>query len=289
MALTENKKIAIWPTVKQALHMLWAARGEHAILSFLAVLPFIVMGALGWLDPIFTPPPAGASLPPDYVQAELEFLGWMLLWLIPFAILWQRLFLVGPHLFLKVTAGSLIKMWLRLVGYYLALALILAALAILFLAASSGLVMVWQYALGATGPSLAITTAKFAAIVFALSALLIVMRLMPAFVSVALGENIPPRRSWQIMENNAGLLMLASFLVMLPVSALGDIIVGLMIGLINGFGPEQATTPPNLMSYFVILALSPLISAAAALQMAVMAIIYRDLVPQPEHLVDLSV
>jgi hypothetical protein len=277
MALTENRKINIWATISDACRMLWAARKQHVALAVMAYLPYPLIFLLS----------QGSG---DSTKAVVAAL-WGLLWLVPLHILWQRLFLVGPELFLKVSPLQLLKMWLRLVGYYLGLFVAIVGAGIAFAAAAFALHWVWGQALGAADPRTINVASAIEALAFVSLCLIIVMRLTPTFVGIPVDERIALRQSWLLMEGNAARLLLTILLVMVPailVTAIVAGILGFAIAQFTGAAVVQGGLPP-VVEAAVALLLSPLLTAGSALWMAVMALVYRDLVPQPEHQVDLTV
>ena len=273
MALTENRQIAIWPTAKAACRMVWAARKQHAILSVLALLPMAIAG-------IFD------LRPHDLL---IYYLIWDLLWLIPLGILWQRLFLVGPDLFLKVSAGQLFMIWLRLIGYYLALIVAILVIAFITKAATYGLIWLWQTGLGISNNQVQTLTTIAMTLIFLVVSLVMILRVMPTYVAVTVEEKITPRSAWMIMEGNAGRLLVTILLLVLTVMLI-DFVFGAALGFTARM--VRGSEMPGLLmwgTFLISLLSSPLLMAGLALHMAAQAIVYRDLVPQPEHLVDVTV
>lgn len=277
MALTENKKIEIWATIRDAATMLWAARKQHVALAVIAYVPYPLISFLS----------QGGSDTMKAVTAAF----WGLLWLVPLHILWQRLFLVGPELFLKVTALQLFKMWLRLLGYYLGLFVAIVGTGLVFATAAFALHWVWRHALGLADPRIANAASAIEALAFVSLCLIVVMRLTPTFVGIPVDERIALRQSWLLMEGNAARLLLAILLVMVPailVTVIAAGILGLAIQQFTGAAAVTGGLSP-VAEAAVALLLSPLLTAGSALWMAILALVYRDLVPQPEHQVDLTV
>lgn len=274
MALNENKKIAVWATMKTACQMLWIARKQHVALALVSALPSLVIAAFNQ----------------TLLNNKFMLIAVLIFWMPFFTILWQRLFLVGPQYFLKITPWDLIKMWLRVTAYGFKIGLVFLAGAMALLAAGFALVSLWRHFPGMTDPHLNTITSVIAVLTLILLLLAIGARFMPPLLGISVGENISLRNSWSIMEGHTAHLLITLLLLILPAVLLNGMIVvavGFSVSAIGGTEIIQYMTP--LEKEIVSLVFSPLFAVISALPIAAQAIIYRDLVPQPEHIVDVVV
>lgn len=267
--------------------MLWSARKQHVALAFISYIPFVIFAAL---------------TPASNATMIIFSVLWLVLWLVPMQILWQRLFLVGPDFFLKMSAQKLLSIWLRLIGYYLGLIVVLALAAMMVFAARAGLGWLWHFAFDISDPRIENLITLVAFMVFSFLGVFVMLRLAPIPVGITVEEHISPRHSWTMVRGQTFRLWLTTFLAgissMLVISSiLFSIFV--TIGLIsvaawaiarNGMHLDVPGLRETAMLEGILnLLLSPFFSVMPALQMAVLAIIYRDLAPQPEHPVDVMV
>lgn len=263
MALTDNGKIATWVTVKQACHLLWTVRKQHIILSVIAFLPFIILIA---------------TAPHRHIPIKSYNI-----WLLALGILWQRLFLVGPGLFLKLAPLQFIKIALKLIAYCFILFLIFFILFMIFSVCTYGMMMLW-YGGSVRGEDW-LLTAVVSVPVSSIIIAIIIARLIPTFVGICVEENIPLRKSWELVRENTSFLWLMISLFLLSTILTGFATYGLLSSfIINLISQAGFNIKIYLHEWGVAsLLLSPIFFAGLALQLAVQAIAYRDLVPQPKQ------
>lgn len=273
MALTENKKIAIWPTAKAAGRMLWAARKQHLVLSFVAIMPYLIIAAFNQ----------------NLVANPLFSFALNILWLFPLGILWQRLFLLGTNLFLKVSPGQFIEIWGQSIRFYLMLLLRYGIAAIIFFITMWGIEWLLPHALNITSPHAAIVIAMILTLAFSTISLILILHFMPTIVGITVEENTPPNKSWLMMKAHAIRLFLTIILLGSPMFFLFAVIWSILnFTALMITGTHLAVRPSSIETDILYILLSPLITAILVLPMAAMAIVYRDLVPRPEDLADLT-
>jgi hypothetical protein len=215
---------------------------------------------------------------------------WVYLWIYPLGILWRRLFLVGPNLFFNVTAGRLFQIWLRLIAFYVKLSWLMLFILVVPIITIFGLISFWcnnfgtgDVRIGTLTGLIMISTAVFLFFVMPL-------RFMPSCIGLCVEKNIPLRKSWPMMKGHAAHLFLTMvplviFSILLSIIIL--ILLSLIIRLITDANMDPHTSP--LIGDILLLLLSPFVMAIWIFPMAAMAIVYRELVPQPEHIVDVRV
>lgn len=280
MALTDQGKIAIWMTAREALTLVWRLRSQHIVLSYIAVLPFTIMASLGWLDPVlqFRMDTPADHLPAGFVPALLLTLAWSWGWIGLCALFWFRLYLTGPSNFLRVTPPQLLGMWGRLMGYVITL---VSAFIMIGLVVAALLVAIAMRGAGTPGP---MTTGLISVIVTALVFLFITLslRIMLTIVGISVEAPISLRQSWHIMKGHSLTVFLTLLLLALPAQMIAELGTKAVVSLVEGASFDNYTGPLSSASYLALLVLSPLSLAATALQMAIASIVFTHMAPRPE-------
>lgn len=280
MALTDQGKISIWGTAREALTLVWSLRSQHIVLAYIAVLPFTVMASLGWLDPVlqFKMGTTADQLPPGFVSALLLTLVWSWGWVGLCALFWFRLYLTGPANFLRMTPPQLLEMWGRLMGYLL---LLVAGFTLIGLLVASLLTAITLLGAGSLSPmtsslgSVVITALVFFFITLAL-------RFMLTIIGISVDVRISLRQSWHIMKGHSVAAFLVLLLLALPAQIIAELATKAIVSLVEGAPFGNHAGPLSSASYLALLVLSPLSLAGTALQIAAASIIFTHLAPRPK-------
>lgn len=97
----ECSPICINTSLKEAYSFLWYYKWNHILISFLAFLPFTLIGLLGLFDPFFMPRASTELVPNGYNLSFILYIFSTYIWALPCVILWQRLYLLGPEHLLR--------------------------------------------------------------------------------------------------------------------------------------------------------------------------------------------
>ncbi len=292
MALTDNGKIAVLATAKEAISLVWQDRKIHIILSYLAMLPATFMIWLGWLDPIINLEQGAREFPPGFWPSFILFGLWGLGWSVLFNIFWIRLFLLGREHFLKLTAGNLASSWIRLIWYVLCITIVGAVVFALSLGLIGGFMGPSLQSGAGVNPvaamisSIVLTTAIVFTITFSL-------RVSLALIGPAIQHKMPLRQSWQILTGHTFKLFLTLLALLIPFTVMAGLIEVPFILALKGMGLLEPGTSHHNALAGIQLILSPLRYAGLALSFATLSIIYKHFVglaaPETGNRIDMIV
>lgn len=252
----QNHKLAALTVIKDSYKNLFRHLKSYLIISYGVMLPL-------FLIKFVTPISIDQNAPFSWPLAFSLFAAIILL--ILFAIFLYRLFILSRERLFKVTANDLMNMILKSLLYSLALGAVLI-LAYLSLGLLFGLVL---SIINSAGGNL-LSADRIADIItyaIMLFMLLVLFRVQPTFISIALGDKTIAMKSayYYTRDNNKNLLLigLACYLPLI-------IIPGLLI-MLDG-GTNAATDS------VISLLISPLNFLPYALQISAGSVIYKELV-----------
>ncbi|MDG1438605.1 MAG: hypothetical protein P8P98_06470, partial [Emcibacteraceae bacterium] len=88
-------------SLKESYGALWHYKWNHLLISYLAFLPFTLVGLFGLLDPFFLPRASTELVPDGYNMSFGLYIATTYFWALPCFILWHRLYLLGPEHLMK--------------------------------------------------------------------------------------------------------------------------------------------------------------------------------------------
>ncbi|MEX1148322.1 MAG: hypothetical protein WEB93_08080 [Sphingomonadales bacterium] len=277
MTTDGNPKLNALELMTGAVQHLWSLRNAHAMLAFVVMLPYALMGVLGFLDPFYVMARTGE--PVDGATGSILLLIlWGVFWNTPALVLWYRLFLVGSDDIIAVPAPVFMERALRLIGYSIMFGLLVLGIAVIA-------IMVLSLVMSATGrpPEAGVGQGPMAMALIVI-ALALGGRLCLTFASITLGPTQPFRQAWERTRGNgfaiAAALLLCVFLGGVASALVHALATALLIGPIEGSIPSRL--------FLIDLVLAPISYASTALVCAVTAGVFWRLNGQPGTVVNLD-
>lgn len=273
------QKLDILDLTLGAVQHVWSLKGPHALLALVTVAPYTLMGVSGLLDPFFTAATT-KTIPEGYLTSAVLMFVWAILWNTPAALLWYRMFLVGPDQLLKLPLGALRDRILRMLGAFLLFGVMVAG------AGLAGMVVI-GIVVAATG--IATMNQGVMMAVVLVVALLLGGRLCLTFASIALGHRLPFQASWERTKGH-GLAISGAFLLSALIATLAASLAhGVIAAALFGPSPEDG---PAIASHWLFLTdflLAPVTYAGTGLVSAVTAAAFWRLIGPPAEAVDIEV
>jgi len=274
----ECTAICVKTSLKEAYTCLWKFRWKHALIAYIAFLPFTLAGLLGYLDAFFLPRSSFELVPEGYNLSFALFFMTTYLWGIPCFILWHRLYLLGPeHLMRRkiwpILTRSMVLIFkmLFLIGTFLLVALIIAVIFAFFI----DIVTLDE----SLADFVELTQSEFAryVIIFSVTGLvayLIFLRFSLAISARTIGKRMGLITSWRLTEKNTGRMFYAFLAIFVPacIISFGYIYFYQMLFGLNLFysGEILSTT-----SYLHIFINAPIIALPLASMCSQCASFYR--------------
>ncbi|MBT5072945.1 MAG: hypothetical protein HOJ34_10235 [Kordiimonadaceae bacterium] len=251
----QNHKLAAISVIKDSYKNVLVHLKSYLIISYAVMLPLFLIQASA---PINMDPNGSFSWPLTF-----SLLGASIL-LILFAIYLYRLFILSNDQIFKVSINDLMKMILKSFLYSIALGAVLI-LAYLTLGLLFGLVLSIINSAAGGDPLSGARLANIITYSIMLFMLIVIFRVQPTFISIALGHKTIAMKSayYYTRDNNKNILLIA-LSCYLPL-----IISGLLFAL-----NSEVNDANNLISFLI----SPLKMLPYALQLSAGSLIYKELV-----------
>jgi hypothetical protein len=265
-------------SLKESYGSLWHYKWNHFLVSYLAFLPFTLIGLLGLLDPFFEPRSSTELVPNGYNLSFILYIMTTYLWAIPCIILWHRLYLIGPgHLMKK-------KIWPILTRSIVMMTkvLFLVGIAAFICTLSVGVLL---YLINTLGLNDSVSDfivlsdnefIRFSAILFVtvLITYLVFLRFSLAICARTIGKRIGLLTSWKLTEKNTARMFVSFIAIFAPSAVAAYAIIYLYQSLFNlniFYSGETLTT----LSYIHIFLLAPVITLPLSAMCSQCASFYR--------------
>tara|TARA_R110002073_G_scaffold270732_2_gene434034 strand:+ start:551 stop:1330 length:780 start_codon:yes stop_codon:yes gene_type:complete len=248
------------------------------MISFIAFLPFTLVGLLGLFDPFFLPRASHEIVPKGYNLSFMLYILTTYFWAIPCVILWHRLYLLGPQHLLRrkiwpILTRSFVMMTKVLFLVGLSSMLIIAFLAILTLIVS------YLDLNDSISDFIKLTDSEFMRYIVIISVTgmityLVFLRFTLAICARTIGKRIGLFTSWRLTKKNTFRMFLSFVAIFMPVLtfSLGILyIYQKSIGLDLFYSGEIL----NTSSYIHIFILAPVITLPLSAMCSQCASFYR--------------
>lgn len=270
--------LCINTSIKDAYGCLWRYKGNHLLISYIAFLPFTVVGLLGFFDPFFLPRSSHELVPDGYNLSFILYILTTYFWAIPCVILWHRLYLLGPQHLLRR------KIWPILTRSFVILSKVLfliglCAMVILLLIAIFSFFISYLGLNDSISNFIELTETEFMRYVVIVTiassvTYLVFLRFSLAICARTIGKRIGLRTSWRLTEKNTFRMLLSFLTVFLPTLIITFGIIFTYQSLLNlnlFYSGELLDT----MSYVHIFILAPIITLPLCATCSQCASFYR--------------
>jgi len=216
--------ISIRTNLKEASSCLWRFKWKHILISYIAFLPFTLVGISGLLDAFFLPRSSLEQVPDGYNFSFFMFILTTYFWAVPCFVLWHRLYLLGPeHLLRRKIWPILTRSFvlflkvLMMIGICILLAVIFAILMSLFISllnlntTFSDLLELSDYEYLRYVSTISLTL-FFAYLIF--------LRFSLAISARTIGKRIGMATSWRLTKTNTLRMFFCYLTILLPIMAL---------------------------------------------------------------------
>lgn len=270
--------LCINTSLKDAYACLWHYKWNHLMISFIAFLPFTLVGLLGLFDPFFLPRASHEIVPEGYNLSFILYILTTYLWAIPCVILWHRLYLLGPQHLLRRKIWPILTRSFVMMTKVLFLVGICSLLTIAFLALLAFIVSYLDLN-DSISDFIRLTDSEFMRYIVIISVTgtityLVFLRFSLAICARTIGKRIGLLTSWRLTEKNTFRMFLSFVSIFMPVLAisLGLLYIYQMsVGLDLFYSGEIL----NTVSYIHIFILAPVITLPLSAMCSQCASFYR--------------
>lgn len=274
----ECKPLCLNTSITDSYKCLWHYKWNHLFISFVAFLPFVSLGLLGFFDPFFLPRSSHEMVPDGYNLSFGLYILTTYVWAIPCIILWHRLYLLGPEHLLRKKIWPILTRSFVMMSKVLFLVGICSLLAILSI---STLAFLINY-LGlndSISDFIELTDSEFTRYSIIVSVTLIItylvfLRFSLAISARTIGKRIGLLTSWKLTEKNTIRMFLSFVVTNLPIIAGSLIIIYFYQTALgtNLFYSGEILTP---FAYLHILILAPVMTLPLSALCSQCAAFYR--------------
>lgn len=276
MALNQDGRVAVFPTLAEAFGLTWRHLLPLVVLAYLMVLPWAAAAALGFLDPLnnYAAVSQGRDLSRFPWGVTVTFWAGGFAIAVIFAIFWYRYLLLGREAALQFGLAQFKRMFAAMAGY----GVIVMIIAILLMMASGAVAifpaLILSGVLAPRDPSVSIMLTTGLVLLGNVPALAVVMRLSLTFPAAAVGERLTLKESWSQVRGSTWRLVWTLLLAALPLAILS---YGIDTTILFAMGVDPMVPAAARSFWWVTWALSPVMILPMALACAVVALAYRDL------------
>jgi len=271
-----SPRLPIMALLRTSYRMFFDQIKSHLVISYLFSLPFLIINISGWLNLSNFQP----QNPGSFFTAQLMVVIALSFLLLTFlAIVYFRLFMMGPGNFLKISLGKLADIYGHMLIYGLmAAGLLLIALICLLLL--SGLVVSIVTNILPSAPLHLMLNSL--AVIFTLGLTLVIsLRLQPSFISIAIGDRpLPFKSSWYYtMGHNRDIFLIGAGAIILPYIC-DFILKYITMRIFTDPLAEGQAIEFTAFNYFIFYLLSPVSLASIGLLSAASCVIRNHLVTE---------
>ncbi|MCC3861642.1 hypothetical protein [Pseudemcibacter aquimaris] len=191
------------------------------MISYLAFLPFTIIGLAGLFDPFFLPRPSTEMVPDGYNLSFILYILTTYLWAIPCMILWQRLYLIGPSGLIRK------KIWPILTRSFVLITKVLFLIGLASMV-TIGLITALLYVINSSGlgESLSdffilseneIFRYLVIAVITGFVTYLVFLRFSLAMCARTIGKRIGLLTSWRLTQKNTTRMFISFLSIILPI------------------------------------------------------------------------
>lgn len=216
----ECSPICVNTSLKEAYGSLWHYKWNHFLISFLAFLPFTLIGTLGLFDPFFMPRASTELVPEGYNLSFLLYIFTTYMWSIPCVILWYRLYLLGPEHLLRKKIWPILTRSMVIMSKVLFLIGIASLITIALLALL--LFLINRLNLNdSVSNFIGLSDSEFMRFVIIITitgliTYLVFLRFSLAICARTIGKRIGLLTSWRLTEKNTMRMFLSFISILLP-------------------------------------------------------------------------
>ncbi|MBL4601825.1 MAG: hypothetical protein JKY84_03685 [Emcibacteraceae bacterium] len=270
--------LCINTSLKDAYKCLWHYKWNHLFISFIAFLPFTIVGLLGLFDPFFLPRFSHEQVPVGYNLSFILYILTTYLWGIPCVILWHRLYLLGPEHLIRRKIWPIITRSFVLMSKVLFLVGLCVLLAIILVSMLAFAISYFNLN-DSISDFIKLTDNEFIRYMAIISiaglvTYLVFLRFSLAICARTIGKKIGLRTSWRLTEKNTFRMFLSFMVVFLPATALSIALIYLYQYTL-GLDPFYSGETLDTITYIHIFILAPAITLPISAMCSQCASFYR--------------
>lgn len=270
--------LCINTSLKDAYACLWHYKWNHIFISYVAFLPFTLLGLLGLFDPFFTPRSSLELVPEGYNLSFFLYILTTYLWAIPCVILWHRLYLLGPEHLLRRKIWPILTRSFVLMTKILILVGICALFAIILVGLLSFIISFMDLN-DSISNFLELTDSEFMRYMVIITitgtlTYLVFLRFSLSICARTIGKRIGLLTSWKLTEKNTFRMFCSFMVTFLPITILAVLV---FFGYQSIFEIDLFYSGEMLdtISYIHIFLLAPIITLPLSVMCSQCASFYR--------------